>query len=258
MIDIHTHILPGLDDGAKTLDDSVRMIRQAIDSGIKVICATPHVLYGVTPDFEKEINRTFKLLHSFICEKDLDIELTLGSEIYVRREMGSLRKFNFFSLNQTDKYVLMELPLKQLPLSLDQLIFSLKLEGIIPVIAHPERSVHQKDQLKDIENLIRLGAGMQINAGSVLGYFGKTCRKIAECMLKQNLVHVIASDAHDPSSCSVDVLPQAFQRVSGLVGKVKAERLFIHNPYRILKGKQLFENDEEADMKNETVRMGIG
>lgn len=258
MIDIHTHILPGVDDGAKTIEDSIQMIKQAIDAGVEVICATPHILNGVTSIFEEKINRTFQLLHSQVAERKLKIKLILGSEIYIRQDMDSLSKFEFFSLNQTGKYVLMELPLGQLPSGVDRLIYGLQLEGITPIIAHPERSITEKNQPKSIENLIRLGALMQINAGSLLGYSGKLPRKTAELLLKQNLVHIMASDAHDPSSRSVAVLPQAFKKVSGLVSKRKAEELFVYNPCKILKGEKLFKNDMGIDREDKIAQLEIG
>ena len=249
MIDIHTHILPGVDDGAETIEDSIQMIKQAIDCGVKVICATPHILDEIAPTFPEKINRTFQFLYSQVKEKKLNIKLTLGSEIYVRQDMDSLRRFNFFSLNQTGKYILMELPLGQLPSGVDQLIFNLELESITPIIAHPERSMIEKNQLKDIENLIRLGALMQINAGSLLNHFGKSPRKMAELLLKQNLVHIVASDAHNPSSRSVAVMAEAFRKVSRMVGNRKAEELFKLNPLKVLQAKELSENEKEARLK---------
>ncbi len=133
----------------------------------------------------------------------------------------------------------MELPLGELPKGIDQLIYSLRLEGITPIIAHPERSVTAKNQLKEIENLIHLGALLQINAGSLLGRFGKNCKKIAECMLKQDLAHVMASDAHDPYSSSFVILSKAIKRAEKLVGKRKVEKLIGENPDKILKGVKL-------------------
>ncbi len=258
MIDIHTHILPGVDDGAKTMEDSILMIEQAIDAGVEVICATPHILDEVTPALEEKINHTFRLLHSQVDERKLKIKLILGSEIYVRQDMVSLGRFDFFSLNQTGKYVLMELPLGQLPKGVDRLIYGLRLEGITPIIAHPERSLIEKNQLEDVQSLIRQGAMMQINAGSLSGYYGKLPRKTAELLLKQNLVHFMASDAHNPSHCSIAVLPQAFNKVSALVGKRKAEELVRHNPRQILKGEKIFRNDREVDREDRIIQTEVG
>lgn len=240
MIDIHTHILPGLDDGAKTLEESIQMVRQAEDIGVSVICATPHIMDGVGPWLEEQIIRSFRLLHSQLVKRKIAVKLILGSEIYIRYDMESLRRFKFFSLNQTDKYVLMELPGRGLSASVGQLIRGLKLEGITVIIAHPERCFVHKDELPEIEKLIQAGALIQINAGSILGHFGKQARKIAENLLEQNLVHFVASDAHNPSSASITVLSLAFEKLSQLVGKEKTEELVIHNPSQMLAGKSLW------------------
>jgi protein-tyrosine phosphatase len=239
MIDLHSHILPGLDDGAVTMEDSLQMIRQAIDCGIQMICATPHILDQVASAFPQKVNHSFQLLCSRIDQQELSIRLFLGSEIYIRKDMIALRKFNFFSLNQTGRYVLFELPLGQFPWGVDQLVYELGLEGVIPIIAHPERSITQKSHLREVEELVRLGALMQINAGSLTGNFGRSIRKVAETLLKRDIAHVVASDAHDSSSRSVQVLPQAYEKTSKLVGREKAERLFKHNPRLILKGEGL-------------------
>ncbi len=138
----------------------------------------------------------------------------LRSEIYIREDMDSLSRFSFFSLNQTDKYILMELPLGQLPSGVDKVIYDLKMEGITPIIAHPERSVTERDQLKDIENFLRLGALMQINPGSLLDHSGRFHKKATEWLLEMDLAHIMASDAHNPSHRCVALLPQALKKVS--------------------------------------------
>jgi protein-tyrosine phosphatase len=258
MIDIHAHILPGVDDGAKTMEDSLEMISQAADSGVEIICATPHILDGITLTLEEKINRTFQLLHSRVIKRKLDIKLMLGSEIYLREDMRSLSGFSFFSLNQTGKYVLVEMPLGRLPTGVDRVIYALKLENITPIIAHPERSLSEMNQLESLRKLIHLGALTQINAGSFLGQFGKPCRKMAESLLGQNLVHVVASDAHDPYSRPATLLRQAFNKVIRLSDEKKAGELFVQNPLRILKGERLFEGGEEANRADPVAQMEVG
>jgi len=107
------------------------------------------------------------------------VHLVLGSEIYVREDINSLKKFDFFTLNKTGKYLLMELPWGQFPLHVDRIVFELQLEGQIPIIAHPERSIITKKQLGNVENLVQKGALMQVNAGSLLGFFGRKNRNFA-------------------------------------------------------------------------------
>lgn len=252
MIDIHTHILPGVDDGAKTMDDSVQMIRQAMDAGVTAICATPHVLNQVTPDLGCRINRSFQLLRTKARENGLNVELMLGSEIYLRPDVISLRSHSFFSLNRTGRYVLIELPLGEIPVGTDRLVYDLRLEDITPVIAHPERSLTRKNQMQEIEGLVGQGALMQVNAGSLLDHFGRLCRKMTESLLDLGLVHVVASDAHDARSRSMFALSQAYRKIVRFLGENEGQRLFVHNPERILAGRSL-SGMEGTDPKEEAV-----
>ncbi len=249
MIDIHAHILPGVDDGAKSVEDSIRMLKQAVDAGVNTICATPHVLNRITPQLDQAINQSFHLLKSRIEESRLDLRLMLGSEIYLRPDLLTLRGHNFFSLNQTGRYVLMELPLGELPVGTDRLVYGLWLEDITPIIAHPERSLTKTGHLREIESLVRQGALMQLNAGSLLGHFGRLCRKMAERLLDLGLVHVIASDAHDTESRSFYVLAQAYRKVLRLLDRDQAQRLFLHNPENILSGRSVW-GMQEIDQAN--------
>jgi protein-tyrosine phosphatase len=252
MIDIHTHILPGIDEGSETMEDSIQMIKQAIDAGIKIICATPHVLNGPSLAFEEKINQAYQLLLSQVRKRKLMVKLILGSEIYLRQDISSLNRFNFFSFNQSGKYILLELPVGLIPPGVDRLIYDLRLDDITPIIAHPERSIGEKNQIKEFEKFVHLGAMIQINAGSLLGHFGSTSRKMVNLLLRQNLAHFLASDAHDPYSRSVATLAEGFKRISRLVGNTKAEELVWDNPSKMLQGEKLF-----GDEKKETTSLTI-
>lgn len=258
MIDIHTHILPGVDDGAKTIEQSLFMVEQAEKTKITTICATPHILHQITPQLEEKIHHSFDLLKTKIAESGNKVKIVLGSEIYVREDMDTLKEFDFFTLNNTGRYLLMELPWGQFPPHVDQIVFELQLEGRVPIIAHPERSIITKKQLVNVENLVQKGALMQINAGSLLGFFGRKIKRMAEELLRQNLVHFLASDAHDHLSFPLEILPQAFTCASKIIGREKAEKLVVSNPRQVIQGKKLtglnmpllFENDKEKQICN--------
>ncbi len=252
MIDLHTHILPGVDDGAKTIEQSLSMVKQAEKAGITTICATPHVLQQATPQFEEKINHSFNLLKAKIARSGCKVYVALGSEIYVREDMDSLKRFDFFTLNNTGRYLLMELPWGQFPPHLDRIVFELQLEGQIPIIAHPERSMITKKQLANVENLVQKGALMQINAGSLLGLFGRKIKRAAEELLRQNLVHFLASDAHDHLARSVGVLPQALAYASKIIGREKAEALVLSNPRQVIQGRELAGARVPFLLENET------
>lgn len=258
MVDLHTHILPGVDDGPKTMEQSILMVKQAENAGITTICATPHILGQVTFQMEEKINRSFDLLKTKMTQMGSKVEMVLGSEIYVREDMDSLKRLDFFTLNKTGRYLLIELPWGQFPPHLDQIVFELQLEGKIPIIAHPERSIITKKQLVYVENLVQKGALMQINAGSLLGFLGRKIKSITEELLRRNLVHFLASDAHDHLAFPIRILPPAFACASKIMGREKAEKFVASNPHQIIKGEKLsnvkmpfcFENEKEEEVCN--------
>lgn len=258
MIDIHTHILPGIDDGAKTIEQSLLMVKQGEKAKITTICATPHILQQITPQLEEKIHHSFDLLKTRIRQAGIKVYVALGSEIYVREDINSLKEFNFFTLNNTGRYLLMELPWGQFPPHVDRIVFELQLEGRIPIIAHPERSIITKKQLVNVENLVQKGALMQINAGSLLGFFGKKIKRMTEELLRRDLVHFLASDAHDHLSSSIEILPQALTCASKIIGREKAEKLVVSNPRQVIQGKKLtglnmpllFESEQKEEIYN--------
>jgi protein-tyrosine phosphatase len=254
MIDIHTHVLPGIDDGARTLDDSLLMIRQAIDAGVDVICATPHILGDFSGPLREEINQAFQLVVSQAEREELKVKLLLGSEIYVRQDICLLSQFDFFSLNQTGKYLLLELPLGYVPPNLHRLVHNLLSQGLTPIIAHPERSIAEGSQFEAIQDLVHLGALTQINAGSLVGHFGSAPRKAAERLLERDLVNVMASDAHDPDTRPIALLAKSYTEVCRLAGKDKADELTTQNPSRILKGEESRPNNRGATANTEVAQ----
>jgi protein-tyrosine phosphatase len=250
MVDLHTHILPGVDDGPKTIEQSILMINQAEKAGVTTICATPHILGQVTFQLEEKIKRSFDLLKTKMVQMGSKLEMVLGSEIYVREDMDSLKRLDFFTLNNTGRYLLIELPWGQFPPHLDRIVFELLLEGKVPIIAHPERSIITKRQLVYVENLVQKGALMQINAGSLLGLLGRKIKSIAEELLKHNLAHFLASDAHDHLAFPIRILPSAFARASKIMGREKAEKLVVSNPHRVIKGERLIDVKMPPGLEN--------
>ncbi len=254
MIDLHAHILPGVDDGAKTIEQSLFMVKQGEKAGVTTICATPHILRQVTTQLEEKINRSLDLLRTKVVQSGSKVNIALGSEIYVREDMCSLKKFDFFTLNNTGKYLLMELPWGQFPPHVDQIVYDLQLEGQIPIIAHPERSIIAKKQLVQVENLVHKGALMQVNAGSLLGFFGRKIKRMAEELLRRNLAHFLASDAHDHLSCPIEILPLAFTCACNIIGGEKAKELVVSNPRQVIRGERLTSRNPTLPFEKEQDR----
>jgi protein-tyrosine phosphatase len=241
MIDIHTHIIPGIDDGAKDLEESLHMIRKGYQSGIKTICATPHIPSPSQIDFgfEQRILSGLNLLRTKLSEEKMEVKILLGSEININLDWRSLKDFSFFTLDHSGKFLLLELPLGDIPSFTEETIFNLAIEGYTPIIAHPERSISQDSQIERIERWVNLGALFQLNAGSPLGYFGKTIKRISWKLLKEGLIHFVASDAHDEKNRTIDSLVDAFPLIQKIVGEKKASEIFYQNPKNIIKGEKL-------------------
>src|SRR5688572_12546156 len=199
MIDLHAHLLPGIDDGAQTLEESREIARAAVADGVDAIAATPHVRSDFPTTVEQmeagvaELRRDFDLEGIPVQvlpggEIDLEMLRTLAAET-VRR----------FTLAQTGVYLLIEFPYSGWPLGLDQEIFSLRAAGLSPLLAHPERNREVQAEPERLEELVRLGASVQITAASLEGRLGKSSREASFRLLELGLVDVLASDLHTPA-----------------------------------------------------------
>lgn len=239
MIDIHAHIIPGVDDGAKDMEESLSMLKKGWDSGISTVCATPHILKKVDCKFEQKILSGFDLLKKKITEKNLELKILLGSEVHISLDFENLKNFQFFTIDDNEKYLLLEFPLNHIPNYVEKIIFDLCLDGYVPVIAHPERSIIKEIDLKRLEKMANLGAFFQLNAGSLLGHFGKKVKKFSLKLLKNELIHFVASDAHDDQKRSIETLSEAFALIRNLVGERKVFELFYSNPQNLIQGKKI-------------------
>jgi protein-tyrosine phosphatase len=196
LIDLHSHILPGLDDGAVDMDDAVAIARAAQADGITAIAATPHVRedYPTTADaMEQGVRKLRRVLE----DRRIDIELLPGGELSLEQlDYLSLDELRRFGLGGNPNYLLVETPYRTWPLPLDTVPGRLEGVGFIPVIAHPERNPVVQQDLTKVARLVDGGALIQITAASIDGRLGTRARECAEKLLDEELVHLISSDAH--------------------------------------------------------------
>jgi protein-tyrosine phosphatase len=239
MIDLHTHLLPGIDDGAKSLEEAVQMIRQGKKIGITAICTTPHLSSGFTKERTEKIMESFLKLKERTSEEETGIDLHLGSEIDLRMNFDSIKRLPFFFINQTRKYLFVELPLGEFPSFAEKIFFSLLIEGFSPILAHPERSLQREEDFGRIEKLKDSGILSQLNAGSLLGNFGKKIQRAARRLLAEDLVDFVSSDAHDLNSRPITVMAEAFKIIKNDLGEEKTLKLFEKNPEKILQAESI-------------------
>lgn len=203
MIDIHSHILPGIDDGAKNINMTLRMIKMAEKSGTKDIVATPHFCrgYGETPyDEVKKLVEEFKKLTK---REGLGINLHYGQEVYYSEEIINDYKSGLIGTINNSRYMLIELPMRSFDSETLEVIYELQVTGIIPILAHPERYRPIIEKPERINKFIKEGFLFQMNAGSIEGEFGSNVKKTAEILLANNIYNFIGSDAHnDTNRCT--------------------------------------------------------
>ncbi|CEI73329.1 tyrosine-protein phosphatase [Romboutsia hominis] len=241
MIDIHCHILPGVDDGAKSLEEALEMAKIAQAEGIKTIINTSHY----HPAFEDYImgDKLLDIATSFnneLIKNNIDVNVLVGNEIYYNENiLEYIDKKEFKSINNS-KYVLVEFSPSNFPKNLSDVIFEFKIRGYIPILAHVERYMEIQKNYSILKDAINEGALIQINSSSVLKKGSKSF-EVCKYLLDRNLVQFIASDAHDKERRK-PYIKEVFTYISKYYGEDRAKTLLIENPLKII-------NDEDISFK---------
>jgi len=237
MIDIHHHLLYGLDDGSPDLETSLAMAQMAIDDGITHIACTPHA--NSEHAFRPEENAA-RL--ACIQEKIGDrLTLGLGCDFHLSFDNieSALDNPTRYSINGK-KYLLVEFPDFGIPISISNTFHEMLVAGTIPILTHPERNLTLMQQPEKLVEWIRMGCLVQVTAGSLLGRFGKSPQRVAQQLVASRRVHVLATDAHNTTS-RPPIMSEAYAYLSNKYGKDEAERLCVLNPRSIFFGESLTE-----------------
>jgi protein-tyrosine phosphatase len=240
VIDLHNHLLPGIDDGARRLEDTLEFLRAAARDGITTVTATPHMKPGVYDNSREVILERVRMVRE-AQRGDAAEAVTLlpGAEVYFTADLSErARRGGLLTVADRGRYLLLELPYQQIPMHVDDSIFQLRLLGITPIMAHPERVAYYLDDLERVAASVRIGALMQITGASVTGKFGSRARDFTLRMLERGLAHVIASDSHD-LRYRPPVLAEAARAAAGVVGDEAARRLVEDHPRAILDGREV-------------------
>ncbi|MFN8483335.1 MAG: CpsB/CapC family capsule biosynthesis tyrosine phosphatase [Anaerolineae bacterium] len=229
MIDLHSHILPGLDDGARTQDESVTMAREWVAAGVTTVACTPHS----EPHIPKSsLAVAVARLQSALDAAGIALRLALGIEVFLEPDMASLIEREVaFTLGGT-RYMLVELPFEIWPPYTEQTLFALQVRGVTPILAHPERYRAVQLHPERVAPLVERGVLMQLTAYSLTGRGGREIQKAAGALLRHGHAHLIASDSHRPGQPSN--LPGARAAAAKIVGEAGARALVEDNPAAIL------------------------
>ncbi|KAA9013830.1 tyrosine-protein phosphatase [Niallia endozanthoxylica] len=201
MIDIHCHILPGVDDGAQTIEDSIIMAKEAVQEGIRTIIATPHHQNHQYINEKHSILEKVSDLNEQLVKAEVPLKILPGQENRLYGEIleDYLAGGKILPLAESS-YLFIEFPSGHVPRYAERLLFEIQTEGLIPIIVHPERNQELIENPDMLYKFVKNGALTQVTAGSVCGYFGKKIKKFSHQLIEANLTHFIASDAHNVTS----------------------------------------------------------
>ncbi|QDV66770.1 Tyrosine-protein phosphatase YwqE [Rosistilla carotiformis] len=234
-IDIHCHLLPGIDDGARDWDESLAMARIAVQDGIRCSVLTPHQLGQYSLTTGEEIRRLTAEFQTRLQEQGIRLAVRPGADVRIDLDMiQRLASGDCVSLADRRKHVLLELP-HELYFPLEPVIANLKKLGMVGILSHPERNEGILKRPELIPPLVEAGCLMQITADSLTGVFGSAPKKMSEWMLQNGLTHFIASDAHGTRRRK-PLMRRSFERASELVGEPYAKAICCHNPLAVVNG----------------------
>jgi protein-tyrosine phosphatase len=238
MIDIHNHILHGVDDGPKTLEESIELCRKLKDSGVRGIVATPHYISGdqYMPQPET-IKKKVSTLQEILNKQDIKLEIYTGMEVFASHDTcDKLKSGEILTINDSH-YILIEFSLNVVPKHALDLLFSIQVEGYTPIVAHPERYSTEFRKSALLNELVEKGVLLQINSGSVLGKHGKSAKSAAVKMLKEGIVHLVSSDSHGGRRVLDDCKVLEDQLVR-MCGWNNARKIMYINPSRVIEDKE--------------------
>lgn len=236
MIDIHSHILPYVDDGSIDIEMSIDMARIYVNNGINKVIATPHYIEGAKNTSTEDVKIGIEELNKELVKAAIPLEVYSGNEIYVSPTIIEDIKYNrALTLNNT-RYVLLELPMNDIPLFVEDMIYELLIKGYVPIIAHPERNINIIEDPNILYNYVLKGALAQINIRSLEGFYGSKIKHTAETLLIHDLVHFIGSDSHSNGRRSPDI-EKPLKLLKSIVNKEYYEKLTIHNANLVLNNK---------------------
>ena len=253
MIDIHSHILPKVDDGSKNIEMSLSMARQYVENGIKHVIATPHFI----EDSFNSDNLTNRLALEYLQEQlkleSIPLKVYSGNEVYISlKTIEDLISGKISTLNNS-KYILIELPMYDIPIYTEDIIYGLLLKGYIPIIAHPERNSKIVNNPNILYEYIKKGALAQLNLPSLESMYGKSIQNCANIILEHKMIHFIGTDAHSNRNRSPKVKDslvklrkivgeEEFIKITSTNGEllIRNQLIPINNPIKLLNKKNLF------------------
>lgn len=247
MIDLHFHILPGIDDGAKTIEESIAIATKAAADGIKTIVATPHHKNGSYENPKSKIIQEVESLNARLAEEGIDIKILPGQETRIFGEIVEAFEADELQTVNNSPYLLIELPSNHVPSYTGQILFELQVKALKPIIVHPERNAAIIEHSDTLYHLVKKGSLTQVTASSILGDFGKKIQRFSFDLIEAGMAHLIASDAHNLTSRSCR-LREAYDLVENEFG-MEARFYFQENAQLVVNNQTIYAGPPERIKK---------
>lgn len=239
MRDLHSHFLPGVDDGAKNIEATRKMLKSAQENGVTDILFTPHYILDSRYDSSKKHNlEIFKEIKK-IAKEEYNVNIFLGNEVYCTSEMLRLYKEGLISTLNDSRYMLIEIPMYSKTNNIKSLFLELINNGITPILAHPERYTAYYKDYDFFFELRDMGVLMQINYPSLMGAYGIKAKKMAIQLLKRNLISFVGSDIHSVTEGKYEMIPQVEKKLKKLIGEEQFIEITLNNFARVIRNERI-------------------
>ena len=237
MIDIHSHILAGIDDGAEALEDGLGIVRELAAQGVTEIIATPHYIDETIYVSPKQKNqRLLTQLKKAVKNENLNVKLYLGNEIYISNHISDLVDSGQISPMNGSEYLLVELPMTEEFPNYEDILHDLTLKGFKVILAHPERYVITQNDFTILERLVEMGVLMQCNTGSFIRQYGKHAEKLAVKLAKNRMIFALGSDMHH--NRNGNEIELSIKKLRKYYNEDELEQLLVENPRKIINGRK--------------------
>ncbi|GBD10442.1 Tyrosine-protein phosphatase YwqE [bacterium HR23] len=232
--DLHCHLLPALDDGPETTEEALAMARRLAEEGVATVLATPHADAVEANGGREALCQRVASFQDAVRREGIPLTVAMGAEQRLLPPLvEGVERGKAITLNGS-RYLLAELDFVHLPPFTEQVVFALRLRGLVPVLAHPERQAVLQRQPQRVRRLAEMGVLFQITGASLLGVFGKHAQRTAQVLLREGLVHAVATDAHHADGPRAPTLAPVVEVLTRLVGEAQAHLLLAENPSAIL------------------------
>ncbi len=249
LVDLHSHMLPGLDDGASGWKQSLAMASMAVKDGISGVVCTPHWVLGSYDNTRLMILGALEKLREKLSKHDIPLKVYPGAELRLDVSLSQrIRAGELLTINDTGRFALIELPEDILPQNLEEFLWDLQVQNITPIISHPERNfLLLRDPIR-LYDWVQMGVLAQVTAASLLGLFGRKVQKFAALLLEHNLIHILGTDSHG-GSIRTPELSGGYKVIEGIKGKKAALEMTCETPNRIIHGGSVVP-DEPIPIRN--------